>query len=262
MPSPAKSRRKVVWKDQLPYERSLYNWVVCLKILVREQLFNGEKDNWDQITPSNSPRAHWHHKKIGERKGPSRGVIQKPCASWAQSVCSRILGQDTRRNLATRKMRPQSSIGLGEKCLSAQKYGQSYVFTLRLKPGQWWRPLQKLQRNDNSWLTPEHPCTCWAKTDLSSDEMETLWSSRNPTTVVTANGEVRTNEEAQVYVHDPGLFVTVQILDGTLAVLSLWNTLRRTRIYLWVGQRSKTTVGRTREEHFMPNGKLRTSCCP
>ena len=59
------------------------------------------------------------------------------------------------------------------------------------------------------------------KKDLSSDEMDTLWRSRNPTTVVTANGEVQTNEEGQVYVHDLDLFVTVQLLEATPAVLSL-----------------------------------------
>ena len=53
---------------------------------------------------------------------------------------------------------------------------------------------------------------------LSSDEMETLRRSRNPTTVVTASGEVQTNEEAHVCVHDLDLFVTVQILDDTPAV--------------------------------------------
>ena len=60
-----------------------------------------------------------------------------------------------------------------------------------------------------------------SKKDLSSDEMETLRRSRAPTTVVTANGEVQTNEEAQVYVRDLDMFVTVQLLDETPAVLSL-----------------------------------------
>ena len=59
------------------------------------------------------------------------------------------------------------------------------------------------------------------KKDLSSDDMHTLRRSRNPTTVMTANGEVQTNEEAQVYVHDLDLFVTVQLLENTPAVLSL-----------------------------------------
>ena len=39
--------------------------------------------------------------------------------------------------------------------------------------------------------------------------------------VVTANGQVQTNEEAQVYVYDLDLFVTMQSLEDTLAVLSL-----------------------------------------
>ena len=44
---------------------------------------------------------------------------------------------------------------------------------------------------------------------------------QDPTTVVTANGEVQTNEESHVYVHDLDLLVTVQILVDTLAVQSL-----------------------------------------
>ena len=52
-------------------------------------------------------------------------------------------------------------------------------------------------------------------------KMDTLRRSRNPTTVMTANGKVQTNEEAQVYVHDLDLFVTVQWLENTSAVLSL-----------------------------------------
>ena len=47
-----------------------------------------------------------------------------------------------------------------------------------------------------------------------------LRRSRSSTTVVTATGEVQTNVKAQVYVHDLDLFVTVQILDDTPAVLS------------------------------------------
>ena len=35
-----------------------------------------------------------------------------------------------------------------------------------------------------------------SKKDLTSAELETLRTSRNPTTVITANGEVQTSEEA------------------------------------------------------------------
>ena len=60
-----------------------------------------------------------------------------------------------------------------------------------------------------------------SKTDLSSDELDTLRRSRNPTVVLTANGEVHTNEEAQVFVYDRNPFVTMQFLEETPAVLSL-----------------------------------------
>ena len=73
-----------------------------------------------------------------------------------------------------------------------------------------------------------------SKKELSWDEMETLQRSRNSRTVVTASGEVQTNVEAHVYVHDLDLFVTGSLLEDASAVLS---TLQRTRIFLWVGQR-------------------------
>ena len=72
-----------------------------------------------------------------------------------------------------------------------------------------------------------------------------------------ASGEVPTNEEAQVYVHDLHLFVTVQIFDDMPAVLSLGKLCEDPGCS--VGQRSKATVDQRREEHFMQNGKLRTS---
>ena len=59
-----------------------------------------------------------------------------------------------------------------------------------------------------------------SRKDLSTAELETLQRSRNPSTVITANGEVRTNEEVTGYVRDLELFVMVQILEDTPAVLS------------------------------------------
>ena len=41
----------------------------------------------------------------------------------------------------------------------------------------------------------------------------------SPTTVLTANGEVLTKGESTVYVRELDLFVTVMLLEDTLAVL-------------------------------------------
>ena len=60
-----------------------------------------------------------------------------------------------------------------------------------------------------------------SKKDLSSGELDSLKRSRTPTTVVTASGEVQTNEEPQVWVYDLHIFVTLQLLEDTPAVLFL-----------------------------------------
>ena len=60
-----------------------------------------------------------------------------------------------------------------------------------------------------------------SKKDLKSAELETVTTSISPTTVITANGEVQTNEEATVYVRDLGIFLTMKVLEDTPAVLSL-----------------------------------------
>ena len=60
-----------------------------------------------------------------------------------------------------------------------------------------------------------------SRKDLNSAELETVTTSRCPTTVITANGEVQTHEEATVYVKGLNVFLTVKILEDTPAVLSL-----------------------------------------
>ena len=60
-----------------------------------------------------------------------------------------------------------------------------------------------------------------SKKDLSEAEMDTLRKSCSPTIVITANGEVQTQEEAIVYVKELGIFLTMKVLENTSAVLSL-----------------------------------------
>ena len=100
-----------------------------------------------------------------------------------------------------------------------------------------------------------------SKKDLTSDELDTLRTSRNPTTVVTANGEVQTNEEAQVYVHDLHLFVSVHILDDTLADLSLGKLCEEHGYTSEWASSQKPRMTEEGEETFLYSGKLRASCC-
>ena len=58
-----------------------------------------------------------------------------------------------------------------------------------------------------------------SKKDLNTVELDTVRISKNPTTVMTANGDVQSREEATDNVKEMYLFVTVMILEETPAVL-------------------------------------------
>ena len=90
------------------------------------------------------------------------------------------------------------------------------------------------------------------KRDFNSAESETMRISKNPTTVMTANGEVQTREEAMVYVQELDLFVTVMLLEETPAVLSAREALRGSRAHLPTGPAVK-------KPHLTKNGK-RNDC--
>ena len=51
--------------------------------------------------------------------------------------------------------------------------------------------------------------------------MDTLTKSCSPSTVITANGEVQTHEEAIVHVKELDIFLTKKVLENTPAVLSV-----------------------------------------
>ena len=60
-----------------------------------------------------------------------------------------------------------------------------------------------------------------SRKDLNATKMDTLSKSCSPTTVITANGEVQTHEEATLYVKELDIFLTMKVLEDTPAVLSL-----------------------------------------
>ena len=90
-----------------------------------------------------------------------------------------------------------------------------------------------------------------SKKDLNSAELETVTTSRSPMTVITANGEVQTNEVATVYVKELDVFLTMKLLKDTPAVLSLGKLCdERGYSYEWInGQKP----------HLIKNG-IRMQC--
>ena len=152
-----KSKKKVVRKDQLPYWTSLYNWVVYLKMRIRQNLFHVDLECWDQNTPSKLSKGTWHQIKIRERNDPSRGIIQK-CALHERGPCAPKFGESSHEEtLHQERSGPQSSVGFGEKNIYKLKNsGQGYGFYSWWSTGYFdtYRFKESIQ---------EHRCIWWAK---------------------------------------------------------------------------------------------------
>ena len=65
---------------------SLFNLVVCLKILIREFLFYGKQENWDQNHAVKFSQSTRLYKKIGEESVHPEGSVE--CASLMSVILS------------------------------------------------------------------------------------------------------------------------------------------------------------------------------
>ena len=99
-----------------------------------------------------------------------------------------------------------------------------------------------------------------SKKDLSKAEMDTLTKSCGPTIVITANGEVQTQEEAIVYVKELDIFLTMKVLQNTPAVLSLGKLCDENGYsYEWINGQKNTSHQRRNSDNLQ-YGELRSYC--
>ena len=145
----------------------------------------------------------WHHLKIPERKGSIASASLKSATCVRQNST-----KEPGRNLATRKMRPQRSIELGENAFQLKIEDKATLYCL----SEAWMlaPSSKKPEEREFVVDSGASMHMQSKKDSSSFKLDIFPKSRNPTTVITANGAVQTSEKAQVYVHDLDLFVTLQ----------------------------------------------------
>ena len=99
------------------------------------------------------------------------------------------------RRPCTKKDAPAEQHGIWRKMSFTSRMREKVRFILPLKPGQCQHPLRKDERSENSVDSGASMHMLSKKN--SSDELDTLRKSRNPTVVLTANAEVPINEEAQ-----------------------------------------------------------------
>ena len=96
-------------------------------------------------------------------------------------------------------MRPRRRVEDSEKYPEAQRKEQNDLFSLT----EVWRlPAPSVMKpEERDFVVDSGTSThMLSRKDLNSAELETVRVSESPTRVVTANGEVQTNDEATVYV--------------------------------------------------------------
>ena len=99
---------------------------------------------------------------------------------------------------------PRSSVEAGQKYPKLKEKHKTAFFS----PSEnRWLPASTLKPEEREFVVDSGASMHMiSKKDLNSAELETVTTSRSPTTVVTANGEVQTNEEATVYFKELDLY--------------------------------------------------------
>ena len=209
---PAQSRRKRVLKDQLLYWRKKSKLVVCVRIPIRRSLIHGKLENIgiERISGTQREILRRHlaqNLKFGKEKShleetsQSVSLIKRnPCAPRFED---RSQEETSRQESRARK----AAWDLAKNIFKLKTKRQDYLLFSCGSKGA--RIYLNITRGEN--------VCCWFRSFHAYSEQKRFDSSRNghvkTVTVVTANGEVQTTKKTQVYVHDQGLFVTVQVLE-------------------------------------------------
>ena len=183
-------------------------------------------------------KGTWRQIKILERK-VLREELSKSVRFMSVVFARQKSGKEHMRRPCTKKDAPAEQHGIWRKYLQAQEDGHSYVLYSYWSEGNAGTHFKKIRGTRIRSRFRSVIAHDEQKKDLRLDELDTLPRSRKLTVVLTTNGEALTHEEAQVSVHDLHLFVTVQLLEETPAVLSLGKLCEDHGYPREAGQRSK-----------------------
>ena len=164
-------------------------------------------------------RAALRQANIGEKEGPSLGKIQVKCPHQRSHHAMKIDGS-LRGRMKDRSDAPAETRGnLPRKSKNLKKEDKATFYS---SSEEWILPASTKTPEEREFVVDSGSSMhVVSKKDFNRAELETVRISKNPTMLVTANGEVLAREEATVYVRELDLFVTVMLLENTLAVLSL-----------------------------------------
>ena len=203
-------------------------------------------------------KGTWHQIKIREGKGPSRGIVQK-CAPHEHNPCAwKFEDRSHEETLHHERCARKTAWDLAKK-LYKLKNSNKATFNLPGEAKVMSTPIASKRPQEREFVVDSGASMhMMSKRELSSEELDTLRRSRTHAAARTANGESHTHEEAQDFVQDLNLFVTVQLLEEALALLSLAKLCEdHGYSYEWVsGQKPRLTKdGKTiicKTDNFVP----------
>ena len=191
-------------------ERIRSNCVAYSRIVSRrnQSRFDGRAQNsWDESAARVRQKVHLTTQKFGKER------------FHRKELCRSV----NFTGLAIRTMRPQRSMGFGDQWQGQNHVHltfRSLVFSFTIFEETWGKII----------------CGGLRSIDAHAEQEWNFSGIQKHHHGYTANGEVRTHEEATVHVHDLELFVTVQILVETPAGLSLGKLCEeRGYSYEWAG---------------------------
>ena len=156
-------------------------------------------------------------------------------------------------------MRPRRHVETCQEHLSAHRKRKSYIFS---PTDQWVLPAASTIKQEEREFVVDSGATMHmvSRKGLNSTELENVRISKSLTTVVTANGEVLTKEEATVYVRELDIFVTVMLVEVHRQFFHSENSAKITSII--TNQWSQTTSNQKWQTDKMQHSERRTLRCP
>ena len=181
----------------------------------------GHRKSWDQFDESTIHKSYAASRRhLLPKKGPSLGKIQVKIQISASPYAMKF--EDRSQEEIERQERCARG-GAWRLAKNIFKLTQTDRATFFSPTNEWSLPAPSAIKLEEREFVVDSGASMHmlSRKDLNSAWLETVKVSKNPTTAVTANGEVQTQEEATAHVKEFDLFVTVKLLEDISAVLSL-----------------------------------------
>ena len=178
------------------------------------------RKSWKQFKGYDSLKSTQRQASIREKKGPSLGKIQ---VKHPHQRSPHIMKFEDRSHEETERQQRCARSKAWNLARNIYKLKEKDKATFYFPAEEWLLPAASAKEPEERESVVDSGASMHmvSKRDLNSAELETMRKSRSPTTVMTANGEVRTREEATAYVKQLDSLVKVMLLAETPAVLSL-----------------------------------------